>query len=167
MKNFERFQLLLSKVLGGICVVVFAVLVIDVLWGAFTTQVLEDGQAWTDPLARLLLVWLAIFGGVLAYAGDRHLGVDILVSRFDSSTRRWALAFGHSCVFAFAVSVLLIGGVSLFVDRWESGQMLAGLGVSRAWFYLALPVGGALILPLAVEKILACFTPSVEGEELS
>ena len=165
MKVFERFQVLLSKVLGGICVVVFAVLVIDVLFGAFATQVLEDGRAWTDPLARLLLVWLAIFGGVLAYAGDRHLGVDILVSRFDAGTRRWALAIGHGFVFAFALSVLLIGGIALFVDRWQSGQMLAGLGVSRAWFYLALPVGGALILPLAVEKILACFAKPVEGEE--
>ena len=167
MKFFEKFQLLLSKVLGSICVVVFGVLVLDVLWGVFTREILEDGKAWTDPLARLLLVWLAIFGGVLAYAGDRHLGVDILVSRFDSSIRPWALAIGHVCVFAFALSVLLIGGVNLFIDRWESGQMLAGLGVSRAWFYLALPVGGALILPLAVEKILACFTKTVEGGEVS
>ena len=167
MKVFERFQWVLSKVLGVICVLVFAVLVIDVLFGVLAREVLKDGKAWTDPLARLLLVWLAIFGGVLAYAGDRHLGVDILVSRFDSGTRRWALAVGHGCVFAFALSVLLIGGVALFVDRWESGQMLAGLGVSRAWFYLALPVGGALILPLAVEKILACFAKPVEGGEVS
>lgn len=165
MKLFEKFQRLLSKILGGICVVVFTLLVVDVLWGVFTRQVLNDQPAWTEELARLLLVWLAILGGVLAYAGNRHLGVDILVSRFDPVTRRYALAVGHLGVFGFSGSVLLFGGVSLFLDRLSSGQMMATLGISKAWFYFVLPIGGALIALLSIEKILLCFTAEAEVEE--
>ncbi|MFC7337297.1 TRAP transporter small permease [Haloferula chungangensis] len=155
MKGFALLQRVLGRVLGGICVVVFAVLVVDVLWGVFTRQVLNEQPAWTEELARLLLVWLAILGGVLAYSGDRHLGVDVLVSHFDPATRKRAHAVGHICVFAFSVGVLLIGGIELFRDRLSSGQMMATLGIRKAWFYLVLPVGGGLIALLAVEKTIA------------
>jgi TRAP-type C4-dicarboxylate transport system permease small subunit len=155
MKFFESIQRILGKVLGGICVVVFAVLVIDVMWGVFTRQVLNEQPAWTEELARLLLVWLAIFGGVLAYSGDRHLGVDVLVTHFHPATRRAAHALGHLCVLGFSVAVLLIGGIELFRDRLDSGQMMPTLGIPKAWFYLVLPVGGGLIALLSVEKIMA------------
>lgn len=164
MKLFEWFQRILSKALGVICVIVFATLVLDVLWGVFTRQILNDQPAWTEELARLLLVWLAILGGVLAYAGDRHLGVDLLVSRFDPASRRIAIAVGHALVFAFSTSVLLIGGIELFRERFASGQMMPTLGIPKAWFYLVLPVGGGLISLLAIEKTLATLTAKRETE---
>ncbi|MGJ8643189.1 MAG: TRAP transporter small permease [Luteolibacter sp.] len=167
MKLFEWFQRLLSKALSAICVVVFAVLVLVVLWGVFTRQVLEDQPAWTEELARLLLVWLAILGGVLAYSGDRHLGVDLLVARFDSGSRRIALAVGHALVFGFSTFVLLIGGIELFTERLDSGQMMATLGIRKAWFYLVLPVGGGLISLLAIEKILEILAGKEEKEVAS
>ncbi|MBK1827072.1 TRAP transporter small permease [Haloferula rosea] len=163
MKFFEQLQKALAKTLGVICVVVFSVLVIDVLWAVFAREVLDAQPAWTEQLARLLLVWLAILGGVLAYSGDRHLGVDVLVSRFHPASRRHAHVIGHLCVFGFSVAVLLVGGIHLFRDRLASGQMMATLGISKAWFYLVLPVGGALISLLSIEKILALLLP-VDGK---
>lgn len=165
MKFFSQFQKLLSQILGVICVVVFAVLVLDVLWGVFTRQVLNEQPAWTEELARLLLVWLAILGGVLAYAGDRHLGVDVLVSHFHPDTRRNSKIFTHLCVFAFAIGVLLIGGAMLFNDRLSSGQMMATLGIPKAWFYFILPVGGVLISFLSIEKILTLLQSSTSQED--
>lgn len=153
MKIFAGIQKLLLQILGVICAVIFAVLVIDVLFAVVMRHFFEQ-PAWTEELARLLLVWLAILGGVLAYAADRHLGVDVLVARFDSDTQRWARVVGHLMVLFFAAGVLLIGGGQLFTERLDSGQMMAALGVRRAWFYLVLPVGGFLIVFLAVEKIL-------------
>lgn len=153
MKIFAGIQKLLLQTLGVICAVIFAVLVIDVLFAVVMRHFFEQ-PAWTEELARLLLVWLAILGGVLAYAADRHLGVDVLVARFDSDTQRWAWVVGHLMVLFFAAGVLLIGGGQLFAERLDSGQMMAALGVRRAWFYLVLPVGGFLIVFLAVEKIL-------------
>ena len=153
MKIFAQIQRILLQALGAICAVVFAVLVIDVLFAVVMRHFFEQ-PAWTEELARLLLVWLAILGGVLAYAADRHLGVDVLVSRFDFHTQRWARVVGHLMVLFFAAGVLLIGGGQLFAERWDSGQTMAALGVRRAWFYLVLPVGGFLITLLAVEKIL-------------
>ena len=165
MSFFSRFQKILAAALGVICVIVFAVLVLDVLWGVFTRQVLNDQPAWTDELARLLLVWLSILGGALAYADDAHLGVDVLVSHFPTDTHKLARTVSHLCVLLFSVCVLVIGGGVLFQDRLASGQMMATLGIPKAWFYLVLPVGGVLISFLAVEKILALFDNAPQPEE--
>lgn len=154
MKHGKLHQWLV-RVLSALCALIFAALVIDVLWGVFTRQVLNDQPAWTEELARFLLVWLALLGGVLAYADDRHLGVDVLVSRMDPSAQRIALLVSHLCVFGFSLAVLVIGGIDLFQSRWEAGQMMSAMGIRKAWFYLVLPLGGGLITLLAVGKTIA------------
>lgn len=166
MKSFALLQRILARVLGGLCALIFAALVLDVLWGVFTRQVLNAQPAWTEELARFLLVWLAVLGGVLAYAGDRHPGVDILSSRLDPAARRLARLTSHLSVLGFALAVLLIGGGQLFAERWDSGQMMASLGIRKAWFYLVLPIGGGLISLLAVEKLLIHLKSPLEEEEV-
>lgn len=156
MKMFSLVQKFLLQALGVICAVVFAVLVIDVLFAVVMRHFFEQ-PAWTEELARLLLVWLAILGGVLAYAADRHLGVDVLSARFDTKTRWWTQVVGHLMVLGFAVGVLLVGGWELFTERLDSGQMMPALGMQKAWFYLVLPVGGFLITVLAIEKSVRAF----------
>ena len=91
MSPQEIFRHLLVRALGVLCAVEFAALVVDVLFGVFTRQILNDQPAWTEELARFLLVWLALLGGVLAYADDRHLGVDVVVSHLHPSSRRVAI----------------------------------------------------------------------------
>jgi TRAP-type C4-dicarboxylate transport system permease small subunit len=50
--------------------------------------------AWTEELARLLLVWIAGLGAVLAVGGSSHFRMDLLVSRLEGRTRSlmvWAV----------------------------------------------------------------------------
>lgn len=155
MNDRRLFNRIVVGALGGLCAIIFATLVIDVLWGVFARHVLDNQPAWTEELARFLLVWLAVLGGVLAYADDRHLGVDVLVARFHPDARRLAGLVSHLCVLGFSLAVLVVGGIELFKTRWESGQQLGALGIRKAWFYLVLPLGGVLITLLACGKTLA------------
>ncbi len=162
MNDQSVFHRLVVRALSGLCAVIFAALVIDVLWGVFTRQILDNQPAWTEELARFLLVWLAGLGGVLAYATDRHLGVDVLVARFHPDARRIALLVSHLCVLGFSIAVLVVGGLELFQSRWDSGQQLGALGIRKAWFYLVLPLGGVLITLLACGKTLATLRMRME-----
>ncbi len=164
MKFFSQLQQLLSRILAIICVAVFAILVFVVLWGALT-RALERQPAWTNELASFLLAWLSVLGGVLAYASNSHLGVDLLTSRFHPDTRRLAKLFTHLCIFFFGISVFVIGGSLVFQDRLSSGQMTATLGIRKAWFYLVLPVGGVFISFLAIEKFLSIFSLTTQEEK--
>lgn len=161
----RKFHTALIRSLSVLCALIFAVLVCDVLLGVFTRQVLNAQPAWTEELARFLLVWLALLGGVLAYAGDHHLGVDVLVSRLRPTDQKITIIASHLLVLGFSVAVLMIGGQQLFQNRWESEQMLPSLGIRKAWFYLVLPLGGTLISFLAIGKIINVLRAQPDKEE--
>lgn len=164
----NRFFKVLNSLLGPLCAVVFLALLVDVLWGVFTRYVLRDQARWTEELARFLMVWLAFLGAALAYVHRQHLGVDVLVARFEPGARRLAERIEHGLVLLFAVVVLGAGGWELFRDRLASGQTMPVTGISKAWQYLCVPVSGALMALVAAGHLFATWRQPVEaGDEES
>jgi TRAP-type C4-dicarboxylate transport system permease small subunit len=152
---WNKIKYVTAASLGWVAIAVFLVLVIDVLLGVFTRKVLGDQIRWTEELARFLLVWISFLGGAIAYLDDKHLGVDLLVDRFDPSARRVARVITHGLVFAFALFAMGIGGTQLVVDRFDSGQVLSAMQINKAWFYLAVPVSGYVIAMFALGNVIA------------
>lgn len=141
--------------LCGASVATFVLLVVVVLLGVFTRHVMQDQIRWSEELARLLLVWISFLGGAIAYIDDKHLGVDLLVSRLDPDAARIAGFFCHLLVLLFALFVMGLGGTRIVADRFGAGQLLPALQISRAWFYLATPVSGWLISLFALGNLLS------------
>jgi TRAP-type C4-dicarboxylate transport system permease small subunit len=145
---WSRVKHIARLLLGGISVATFVVLVVVVLLGVFTRHVMQDQVRWSEELARLLLVWISFLGGAIAYIDDKHLGVDLFVSRV-------AAIFCHLLVLGFGLFVMGVGGTRIVMDRFDSGQLLPALQLNRAWFYLAIPVSGWLISLFAVGNLIA------------
>ncbi|MBA4146538.1 MAG: TRAP transporter small permease [Verrucomicrobia bacterium] len=144
-----------ARLLGYLCVLIFSLLVIDVLWGVATRYILGHQAYWTEELARFLLVWLAMIGAALAYIDNKHLGMDIVTRSLDPHARRMANFVTHLAVLGFAAGVMVYGGTALFVDRWNSGQTMSALEIKKAWFYLSLPVSGLLISLFSLDAAIA------------
>lgn len=147
-----------ARVLGVLCVVIFAALVADVLWGVATRYLLGRQASWSEELARFLLVWLSMIGAALAYIEHSHLGVDLLTRSLDPSARRVARAAGQLVVFLFAAAIMVYGGTTLFIERWGSGQVMSALPMRKAWFYLSIPVSGSLITLFALDQLIGSLT---------
>lgn len=139
----------LLRLLRFLCASVLFVLVVVVLWGWITRELGAQAR-WSEELARLLLVWLALAGGALAYAENAHLGIDLLTSRWDATTARLGRIVIHALTAAFAGIVMVYGGGELTLERWQSGQILAALQIPKAWNYAAVPVAGAAMLAFAL-----------------
>lgn len=140
-----------SRLLGWLCVGIFTALVLDVLWGVLTRYVFGRQAPWSEEVARFLLIWLSMVGAALAYLHNNHLGVDIVTRLLDPSARRIVAFLNHCLVLAFAAGVMVYGGGALFVERWQSGQVMSSLPLLKAWFYLSVPVSGALIAVFALD----------------
>lgn len=156
MNPFDALRLLnrqLARVLKASLVIIFSLLVVDVLWGVASRYLLGDQAAWSEELARLLMVWLALLGAALAAREEQHLGLDVLVNSWPEDVKSWSQLLVHTLILIFAVSIMAWGGMQLVSQRFDSGQTLAALGVAKAWFYLALPVTGCLITLFSVEAI--------------
>ena len=68
----------LLKVLKLLCIVLFSVLVLVVVWQVFTRQVLGDPSPWTTVTAQYMFVWLSLFAATLVFGERGHIAVDIL-----------------------------------------------------------------------------------------
>ena len=147
--------LFLTRVLRWIAALCLAALLLVVLLVIFKIG------TWASEFSEFLLAWGVMLGGALAYAEKSHLGVDILVDKLDAPTRLVAYRLGHILIFAFAAMVMFYGGGKLTLERFHMGQVMPSLGISKGWLYLALPVSGAFVSLISINRIF-----SAESEAL-
>lgn len=159
-----RLNRSLGRSLQWLLVAVFLILVVVVLWGVGSRYLFGSQASWSEELARLLMVWLALLGSALVCREEKHLGLDVIVRAWPSDLQRLARLFGYIAIFAFAVLILGWGGWQLVDQRFDSGQTLPALGLSKGWFYLALPVSGGLTALFMLELFLTCWAAPAEDE---
>lgn len=143
----ERLVTALERLL----IVLVAALVFVVLWQVASRFVLRSPSSWTDELATLLIIWVAMVGASVAFIRNHHLGVDYFVGKLPPRARLITEIVVQVLVAVFAVAVLLLGGSKLVALTLMTGQVSPALGVKMGQVYLALPMSGAVILLVAIE----------------
>ena len=149
----------LSKILKMANVINMAALLLTVLLVIIDSK-LNLGATWASELSQVLLGWIVMLGGALAYAHHSHLGLDILVNKFDPPTKRLSICTGHVIVLLFALLILVYGGGKITYERYDMGQVMQAMGISKAWAYLALPVSGVLVTLTAVAHLFCKPSPT-------
>jgi tripartite ATP-independent transporter DctM subunit len=119
--------------------------------GAFSRYVLRMPLTWSDELAGILFVWLAMLGAVIALRRGSHMQLTTFVQNASPATRAWLDATGMFLVMAFLI--LLIG------PAWEHFRedlevTTPVLEISEGWRNGAVVVGAALMLVTAVSRLL-------------
>lgn len=147
----------LVKLLEWILILLVAGLVLDVLWQVFSRFVLNDPSSWTDELATLLIIWVAMIGASVAFIRNNHLGVDYFVGKLKPRPRLISEILVQGLICLFAVTVLLLGGAKLVTLTLLTEQVSPALLVKMGHVYMALPLSGLVIaltsIEAAVEKI--------------
>jgi TRAP-type C4-dicarboxylate transport system permease small subunit len=148
-----------DKLLAVACVVLFAVLVVTVVWQVFTRQVIQDPSAWTSELAQYLFVWLGLFGAALVFAERGHIAVDFVVRKLPERAERAVAVFVQLVIVVFAAVILIWGGYRVSAQAWS--QALTGLPVNVGPLYLVMPITGVIIVFYAIYHTIAV----LRGEE--
>ena len=145
---------LLDKVLRGLVTSCMALMVVVVTWQVVSRYAMGDPSPWTEEVARMLLIWVGLLGGVYAYREKAHLGLDLLYQKVGNiGKRRLEIITDVSCGL-FALAVLVVGGGSLVQLTWELKQTTAVLGIPMAWVYSVLPLSGVLIVFYSLASLL-------------
>jgi len=150
---------LIDRLLKRVVVFCLAMMVVVVTWQVLSRYVLGDPSAWTEEVARMLLIWVGLLGGAYVYREKAHLGLDLLHQKLGPAGQKWLDVIADVACGAFALTVLVIGGGSLVQLTWELGQTTAALGIPMAWVYIVLPLSGLLIVYYSLVSLL---TPPME-----
>jgi TRAP-type C4-dicarboxylate transport system permease small subunit len=144
-----------SRALEIATTVLFAALVVDVLWGVVSRYWPGIPPSdWTEELGIYLLVWVSLLGSALTYRERGHLGVDFFVMYFDPAAQRAAAIAVELFVLGFGLFVLTYGGYRLVGDTLAAGQLTPVLQWKAGYLYLSVPISGLFFAGFAVEHLL-------------
>jgi TRAP-type C4-dicarboxylate transport system permease small subunit len=96
----------------------------------FLRNALHTGVAWTEPMARYLVLWIAFFGALTATSRARHLAIDV-VALVLPPRRRAVLQRVTSVVAALVCGALANGAYVYLRQEYQFGKE-AFLGL-RTW----------------------------------
>jgi TRAP-type C4-dicarboxylate transport system permease small subunit len=141
-----QFQKKLNKVLEVFLVVLMSVLVIDVLWQVFSRYLLSSPSSFTDELAGFLLIWVGVLGAAYVAGRKEHLAIDLLLQRSKPARQKRLLFIIRGAIFAFALFVMVIGGVILMYTRFVLEVKSAALQLPLGYVYIVMPLSGLIIM---------------------
>jgi tripartite ATP-independent transporter DctM subunit len=120
------------------------------LAGVLARYVFRAPLLWSDELASVLFLWLAVLGAVVSFRRAQHLRMTWFVRKASARTQRVLETLAVTAPLAFLAAVL---PASL---EHASGDWLvttSALGISEAWRAGAMPAGVALMLVGALIRL--------------
>jgi TRAP-type C4-dicarboxylate transport system permease small subunit len=139
-------KLVLDRTLAAIICVLMVAMVLNVLWQVKSRFFHETPSSYTEELARYMMIWLGVLGGAYGFGQKSHLALDLLSSRLSGARRKISEVFIAGSVLAFALAVLVGGGIRLVWITFSLGQTSGAMQLPLGYLYLVVPVAGFCVV---------------------
>jgi tripartite ATP-independent transporter DctM subunit len=144
----------LDAVLGAAVEIPVAILVaaeIVILFAGVVARFgLHQPLVWSDELASILFLWLAMLGAVVAFRRNEHMRMTAIVARASPSARAFLDVFATGAALAF---LLLVAWPSFEYAQEETFITTPALEITNAWRAAALPIGIAFMSAFALIRL--------------
>ncbi|MEJ1158158.1 TRAP transporter large permease [Prosthecomicrobium sp. N25] len=148
------WALRLDRLIGTLVEIPAAILVVAevvVLFsGIVARSVFHKPLVWSDELASILFLWLAMLGAVVALRRGEHMRMTALVSRLDPSLRAFVDALAVAAGLAF---LLLIATPAVHWAEEEAFITTPAMEISAAWRAAAFPTGVTLMIVFSLLRL--------------
>jgi tripartite ATP-independent transporter DctM subunit len=154
--RMERVLALVSEVPAALLVLLEIVIL---LAGVVSRYVFDSPLTWSDELASILFLWLAMLGAVIALRRGEHMRLTTLVDRLAPGTKQW-VTLGAELVVATFVLEIILPAMEYTLGQWDittpALEIHDGLRVG------AIAVGALLMLAIALLRLVE----KVQGRRL-
>jgi tripartite ATP-independent transporter DctM subunit len=134
--------------ISAAALVAFEILIL--FGGVVSRYVFDHPLVWSDELASILFLWLAMFGAVIAFRRDEHMRMTAAVNRTGAPLREMFDLFATGAALAF---LLLIVWPACQYALDEAAITTPALELSNIWRAAALPCGIALMAIFALLRL--------------
>lgn len=135
---FLRFERRLTFAVTGLALALLVVASCLGLYQVIARFILENPADWTEVSTRTALIWMVYLGMVVTFREGALVSVSVLYNLCTGRSRTVLRA-------VITILTLIFLGVAAwagFEVTWRIRyQILAGLGISISWAYLAVPLG--------------------------
>ncbi len=144
-----------------VCIVQASALFLIVVLAVIGRYVFGRSLTWTEEVPRYLLIWISFLGAAACVARREHVGFDVLFNALPAPVRRWLGAAIGVLILSFGWIVFRYGIV--FVKDFGP-DMMETIPFTNYWYYIVLPISGALLLLFALKNIFDALTGRHESQ---
>ncbi len=148
MRHLDRALRLIVEVPVAILVVAEIVVLFS---GVAARYVFHAPLIWTDELASILFLWLAMLGSVVALQRSEHMRLTAIVGGLSGPARARVEAMATAAVAVF-LAMMLPSAWDYAADEWFIET--PALGIHNTYRAMAIPVGAALMAVTALTRLL-------------
>ncbi|MBV8600624.1 MAG: TRAP transporter large permease subunit [Candidatus Eremiobacteraeota bacterium] len=141
----------IGAVVEPIAAVILVVEVAILASGVFSRYVLHNAIVWTDELATILFLWLAMLGAVIAYRRREHMRLTALYRRRPARQQQIFDAIAAFVVAAFAIELM---PASYRFLLQETIDLTPALNIPRSYVVAAIIVALILILIMSLLRLI-------------
>jgi tripartite ATP-independent transporter DctM subunit len=142
----------LGAVAEGAAATLVLVEIVVLLCGVAARYLFHAPLVWSDELAGILFQWLAMLGAAVALRRGAHMRMTALVGRAGPGLRAFLDAAGLAAPALF-LALLLAPSVEYAIEQADIAT--PALELSGAWAAAAFPFGVALMLLVALARLIA------------
>ena len=142
----KQIRIKVNKIIERFLVLILVGMVLNVIWQVFTRFFTSSPSAFTNELARYLMIWLGILGAAYISGKQEHVAIDFFVKKLNNSLRRFIDRFVLFSILSFAFFVMIIGGINLVYITLKLEQYSPSLQIPLALVYSIIPISGLLII---------------------
>ena len=153
--SIESWLGLLVEIPAAVLVVAEIVILFT---GVVARYVLRQPLIWSDELASILFLWLAMLGAAVAFRRSEHMRMTAVVARASDRMQAYLGLFATCAALAF---LLMIVGPAYEYAHEESFITTPALQISNSWRAAALPVGTCLMAVFALLRLLRSGDPKL------
>lgn len=146
-----RLESVLARVVEIPAALLVAAEIIILLAGVVARYIFHSPLLWSDELASMLFLWLAMLGAVVAFQRGEHMRMTAFVSKATGEQQAMLQSLAVAAALAF---IAFIAWPALEYAQDELPITTPALAISNAWRAAALPVGMALMGVFALLKLL-------------
>lgn len=132
-----------NRVIGWLLALLLLVMTVLIFWQFFARFVVGKPLFFSEEIARFAMIWLTFIGAGYAYRKGLLISVDIVLEYAGPRLATVMRVLIILCSLSFAL-ILVHYGFNL-VER-VSHQIAPSTRVSMMWPYLAVPLGGLVIV---------------------
>src|ERR1700728_2474852 len=147
VRTIEAFLGRLVEIPAAILVVAE---VVTLFAGVVARYIVQQPLIWSDELASILFLWLAMLGSVVAFRRAEHMRMTAVVASATPAVRAYLDVVATCASLAF---LLFIVGPSYQYAYEESFITTPALQISNSWRASALPVGICLMVLFAMLRL--------------
>ena len=134
--------------ISGTCLVAMTVMIAaQVFW----RYILNDSIVWSEPGSVMIMGWFIFLGAAVGIREGYHLSFDVLLHFVPRSVKLTFHSISDAAVAVFGLGMIWYGSQ---LALKTAGNTLPSLGISGAFDFIPIIVGGVLVILFSAERIL-------------